>query len=106
MPMYDCVCKKCKKKFEELCSVSEMDNIKCPKCKSKAQTLMPVSLAVIFKEPKGTSREDNFEYVAKWNMDNAKEIRRRAEQEAADTAPYGWDEHADFNSDANFGEVK
>ncbi len=36
MPIYEFVCKKCKKEFERALSFAEREkkNIKCPKCKS------------------------------------------------------------------------
>ncbi len=36
MPTYDYVCKKCRKKFSHLMTISEHDRkrIRCPKCKS------------------------------------------------------------------------
>ena len=37
MPVYDYICKKCRKSFELILTLSEHDknNIKCPKCGSK-----------------------------------------------------------------------
>jgi len=61
--------------------------------------------AIIFKQPKGTSFEDKFDYVAQWNMDNAKELRRKAEEEShMGTSPYS--EIDDISSGEFFGEVK
>ena len=44
MPLYEFVCNKCKKEFEEMCSFSEIDTMKCPECngKSKKKLSVPV----------------------------------------------------------------
>lgn len=88
MPTYEFFCKKCKKPFEELCRIDEVSIIKCPICNSKQIERIFSAPWIMFKEPKGTSKEDNFDYVANWNMDNAKDLRRKAEKQAGGKNPY------------------
>lgn len=37
MPLYEYICKKCRKKFSEILTISEHEKkkVKCPKCKSE-----------------------------------------------------------------------
>lgn len=39
MPLYEFVCKKCNKKFEEICKVG-INTAKCPKCGKKAEKIL------------------------------------------------------------------
>jgi putative FmdB family regulatory protein len=80
MPMYLFHCKKCECQFEELCSFSEIAKVKCEVCGKKAHQLPTSPSAIIFKEKKGTSRENNFDYVAKWNAEQNQNLRRAAER--------------------------
>lgn len=106
MPTFVFECVKCKKSFEELCSFDVVGSVKCPACgakKPKRQITAP--RAIIFKQPKGTSYEDKFDYVARWNMDNAREIRRQAEEKShMGQSPYNPID--DISSGEYFGEVK
>ncbi len=107
MPVYGLLCKKCKKEFDVLCRFEERSTIRCEGCGEDGEIVpvMTVPRSVIFKQPKGTSKEDNFDYVAKWNMDNAKDVRRQAEQESKQGAnPYPVID--DISSGKHFGEVK
>lgn len=80
MPTYSFFCKKCDLEFSEMCMYSDKKKVACPSCKKKKLSeLVTGPLAVIFKEKKGTSREDNFEYVAKWNAEQNQNLRRAAE---------------------------
>jgi putative FmdB family regulatory protein len=79
MPMYVFECKKCKLIFESLYSIKEAENATCDTCGKKVKRLLTAPGAVIFTNPKGTSREDNFEYVAKYNYERATGERRAAE---------------------------
>ena len=106
MPIYEFECKKCKKKFDDLCSFENIGIVICPTCGAKKPTkLVSAPRAIIFKQPKGTSYEDKFDYVAQWNMDNAKELRRKAEAEShMGTTPYN--NIDDIASGQFFGEVE
>jgi putative FmdB family regulatory protein len=106
MPLYDFECRSCKKKFESLCSFDEIGTVTCPTCGAdKPERLLSCPGAIIFKQPKGTSKENNFDYVAKWNMENAKDLRRKAEQEShMGSSPYN--DIDDISSGEYFGEVK
>lgn len=79
MPIYAFICEKCVHEFEELCSFDECANVICPKCQDKVRQMVTCPGSVIFTNPKGTSREDNFEYVAKYNYERAQAERRAAE---------------------------
>jgi len=106
MPTYWFECVKCKKHFEDLCSFDSTGIVVCPTCGAgEPKKLLTAPAAVIFKQPKGTSFEDKFDYVAQWNMDNAKEIRRKAEAEShMGASPYK--EIDDISSGEFFGEVQ
>ena len=87
MPTYLFHCPICVLTFEDLCSFSEIKEIVCEKCGQKPNQIMTSPGSVIFTNPKGTSREDNFEYVAKYNYERAQSERRAAEQ-AQGPSPY------------------
>lgn len=86
--MYDFKCSKCNKVFEELCELEETKKIKCQNCKSKKIIRLFSSPTVIFKEPKGTSKEDNFDYVAKWNYEKAVRESTAAKESSRVNRPY------------------
>ncbi len=86
MPTYVFQCDKCAMRFEELCSWSEKSGVVCGQCGGKVDEVMTAPRAVIFKEKKGTSREDNFDYVAQWNHEQNQNLRRAAEAQQAN--PY------------------
>lgn len=105
MPTYVFQCKSCKKVFDELCRFDDRDSIRCPDCKNtEAEQLITMPRAVVFNNPRGTSKEDNFDYVARWNMDDAKDLRRRAEEASKGDNPYNSVD--DISSGEYFGEVK
>jgi hypothetical protein len=58
-------------------------------------------LEVIFTNPRGTSKADKFSYVAGYNMAQAKEERRRAE-EASHMGTQPYNEINDLKTDTNF----
>lgn len=89
MPTYRFFCKKCDLEFSEMCMYSDKKKVGCPKCgKKKLSELVTGPSAVIFKEKKGTSREDNFEYVAQWNAEQNQNLRRAAESANKHGDPY------------------
>ena len=79
MPTYCFHCVSCEINFDELCSFSERDKIPCPKCGKIPEQVVTTPSAILFSNPKGTSKEDNFGYVAKSNYENAQALRRAAE---------------------------
>lgn len=106
MPVYPMRCENCKNVWDELCRFDDRDSIQCPLCNGTKKTfLATMPRAVVFTNPRGTSREDNFDYVAQWNLDNAKDIRRQAEKASkGDVKPYS--QIDDISSGEYFGEVK
>ncbi|APV44055.1 putative regulatory protein, FmdB family [Dehalogenimonas formicexedens] len=60
MPLYDYVCRSCKKKFEELRRFSDTGPVTCPKCGStecekKPATFITTDNLGLSKTPKGKS---------------------------------------------------
>jgi putative FmdB family regulatory protein len=105
MPMYEFQCQGCKKTWEELCRIGQRSNMRCPDCGAATETVVSSPRAVIFTNPKGTSKEEDFDYVARWNLENAKEIRRRAEA-AAGGAKSPYNSIDDISSGEFFGGVQ
>ena len=104
MPTYCFNCPKCKLNFDELCSWDARKKVKCPKCNSKPEQLMTVPGAIMFTNPKGTSKEDNFDYVAKTNYEHAQAQRRAAEE--ANQHGFGYNEINDMpNFEGKIGDV-
>lgn len=105
MPIYEFRCEKdsCEKEFEEICSYDDVENkkIKCPSCNSAENVIKLISqVKLSFANPAESSRSDNFEYMAKHNMEKAKSERRHAE-----TASHmGPDPHVDINDIESMGE--
>lgn len=94
MANYVFKCKKCKEVYEELSSWDETGkykHIKCPHCKSgNKKRLVTACREVIFTNPRGTSKSDSFDYVAKYNIEQAKDLRRNAERKShMGPTPYG-----------------
>lgn len=79
MPMYSFYCSKCDYSFEDLCGFNEIGSVRCEKCNKKPKQQFTTPRAITFTNPKGTSLEDNFEYVAKYNHERAQGERRAAE---------------------------
>lgn len=83
MPIYNFACLKCSKNYEELTNYDEKGkykDVKCPHCHSKRkERLFNYSVSVTFDKPKESSKWDNFEYRAGYNMESAKADRRAAE---------------------------
>jgi len=109
MPNYRFECQDCGCDYHEL--VLKIDptdaypDVECPRCKGTKKTrLMTTCAAVIFTNPRGTSKGDSFTYVAGYNMNQAQEERRRAEAIADNPNPYNAID--DLSSGEYFGEVK
>lgn len=88
MPIYVFHCPKCDVTFEEITSYEDRDKVKCEKCGKKPDQLLTTPGAIIFGNPKGTSREDNFDYVARYNYERAQGERRAAEKANQHGDPY------------------
>lgn len=75
MPIYEYACDTCEVRFEHVFFEfgHHDDEVACPKCSGKegVRKLLSLPAYPIFKEKKGTSREDNLEYVMRTNLDNA-----------------------------------
>jgi putative FmdB family regulatory protein len=114
MPHYDFQCKKCETVYDEIVSYDEKGKyptVKCPKCGSKKKDKLLSQIGgVMFSKPQESSKWDNFEYRAGYNMDKAQGERRAAEAASHMGAnPYSHSAAqiaADINNDANYGEVK
>ena len=83
MQMYTFECLKCEHRYEELCCVNDdgkYKGVKCPQCKSKRKRrTFDYDVVPTFSNPKESSKWDNFEYRAGFNMEGAKACRREAE---------------------------
>jgi putative FmdB family regulatory protein len=95
MPTYNFQCKKCKHYFEEICSFSDCDkgfpDVRCEKCNSKQlkKNILDGNVpGAMFSDPRGTSKWDNFEYRAGFNMEKAKKERQAAEEKVGGRNPY------------------
>lgn len=86
MPIYKFLCLKCSETYEELTSYDKSGkykSIKCPQCKSKRkERTFDYNVTATFSNPKESSKWDNFEYRAGFNMEKAKGDRRAAESKS------------------------
>ncbi len=82
MPFYTFKCLKCSECYEELASYDpkgKYKGVQCPHCKSKKkERTYDYEVCVTFGNPKESSKWDNFEYRAGFNMEKAKGDRRNA----------------------------
>jgi hypothetical protein len=81
-------------------------DVTCPRCAgTDKRRLMTACRAVVFTNPRGTSKGDSFTYVAGYNMEQAKDERRKAEAVAGGkTNPYPMID--DVSGGEYFGEVE
>src|SRR5581483_8029143 len=88
MPIYNYICKKCDYLWDELSVKFEPEELiktlVCEKCGSKRIKYVPSwnIASVNFSNPKDTSKWDNFDYRAKFNMEKAKLESYNARKEA------------------------
>ena len=86
MPIYSFQCKKCSSHYEELTPYDEKGKykgVKCPHCNSSKKTrTFDYNVCCTFDNPKESSKWDNFEYRAGYNMEKAKADRRNAESKS------------------------
>ena len=108
MPTYNFECKNCKKTYETLASYDPKGRyagVSCPSCKSKKKKKLLNDANIKFADPRGTSKFDNFNYRAGYNLDQAKDLRRNAQEKShMGTEPYNSID--DISSGNSFGEVK
>jgi DNA-directed RNA polymerase subunit RPC12/RpoP len=82
MPQYTFKCLKCSRCYTELAEWDETNKykgVKCPHCKSKKkERTFDYNVNCTFGNPKESSKWDNFGYRAGYNMEGAKNDRRKA----------------------------
>jgi|SRR5581483_3949710 len=93
MPVYTFTCLKCDSSYDELTnydSSGKYKDVRCPNCKSKKKVKdFGYEVCCTFGNPKESSKWDNFEYRAGYNMEKAKNDRRAAESKShMGTNPY------------------
>lgn len=99
MPYYNFECKKCETNWEEMASYdpkSIYPTVKCPKCGHKKKDKLCTGFGI---GGPTSSKMDNFNYRAGFNMEKAKTERRNAEAIVGNASPY-----KDMSSDFNLGE--
>ncbi len=94
MPIYDFVCLRCEKRYEELTQYDEKGlykKVKCPYCKSKRKSkTYDYNITCTFDNPKESSKWESDTYREGYNMAKAKAERRAAEAKShMGTNPYG-----------------
>lgn len=103
MYVFECKNKKCKKVYETLHKhdkTGKYPEVECPHCGSLKKTQQVTACrAVIFANPRGTSKADNDTYVYGWNMENAKELRRNAEE----ASHMGNQPYPNYQEDIDYG---
>lgn len=110
MPNYRFQCNKCQHAYYELASWDESGkypDVQCPKCESFDKTqLVTACAAIVFTDPRGTSKGDSFSYVAGYNMAQAKEERRKAEEVSKGGVECPYNPIDDVSSGMYEGEIQ
>ncbi len=88
MPIYCFRCEKCGKEFEELRRMKNQADPAACSCGGGGLSVITSPPTAIFTDPRGTSKWDNFEYRAGFNMEKAKKERRDAEMINRQGNPY------------------
>ena len=108
MPTYNFECKNCNKIYETLASfdaTGKYAGVSCPHCNSKKKKKLLNDANIKFAQPKDTSKFDNFNYRAGYNLEQAQNLRRDAQTAShMGTDPYMPID--DINKGRHFGEVK
>lgn len=108
MPVYVFTCTNCNHYYESLESfdpTGKYKQVSCPQCKSKRKKLGVTAAAIKFTNPKDTSKFDNFDYRAGYNLEQAQNLRREAEKEShVGSSPYNSID--DISGGEHFGEVE
>lgn len=108
LPTYNFECKNCNKIYETLASFDpkgKYASVSCPHCNSKKKKKLLNDANIKFAQPKDTSKFDNFNYRAGYNLEQAQNLRRDAQASShMGTDPYMPID--DITSGRNFGKVK
>lgn len=108
MPTYNFECKNCNKIYESLACFDETGkyaSVSCPSCNSKKKKKLLNDANIKFAQPKDTSKFDNFNYRAGYNLEQAQNLRRDAQSAShMGTDPYMPID--DITNGRHFGEVK
>ena len=109
MPTYSFGCLKCKKEYDTLTnfdSSGKYKDVVCPSCGSKKKKQQMTFISNIhFTNPTDTSKFDNFGYRAGYNLEQAQNLRRKAE-EASNVGTKPYNQIDDVHSGNFFGEVE
>ncbi len=108
MPTYVFSCLKCKHSYETLTAFDpsgKYADVTCPECKSKRKVQGVTAANIKFTNPKDTSKFDNFDYRAGYNLEQAQNLRREAEK-ASHVGSKPYNNIDDISSGENFGEVE
>lgn len=100
MPMYCFHCKSCEFNFEVLCSFNARSKQKCPECGKKKNVSQRIGQINILGPT--SSKMDNFEYRAGYNLNKAQNESRAAQEEAASKGINGYRNIDDISSGTNF----
>jgi putative FmdB family regulatory protein len=83
MPVYLFECLSCHNSYEDLVRYDPdgvYSETNCPNCGSRDKDRMINNVrAIVFTNPRGTSKADNLDYVYRHNLEGAKQQRRDAE---------------------------
>ena len=85
MPIYSFKCKKCQNTYDDLLDfdpTGKYSTAKCEHCGSKKKEKLSHNCTVTFANPKDSSKWESFSYRAGKTMDDAKELRRKAEAQS------------------------
>ena len=108
LPTYEFCCKKCNHVYESIAKFDETgkyQDVTCPSCNSKSKKKLINSANIKFAQPKDTSKFDNFSYRAGYNLEQATDLRRKAEEAShMGTDPYMPID--DITKGKYFGEVQ
>lgn len=108
MPFYEFCCKRCNKKYDELCEcydeTGKWPKVKCPECGSKSKTKLFSEVHYNFAQPQGTDRWNNgatgHDYRFKHGAPKVKKEREMAEALShMGVDPYGSTMDADLSLD-------
>lgn len=109
MPTYSFSCKICESEWDELCKFEEIGKFNCPFCKSNdiEKLITCGNIGIIFTNPEGTSKYDNFVYKAADKMAKAKMVSRAAKEAAGlnpDQSNHSFP-YAEMNDDHALGKI-
>lgn len=85
MPIYSFKCKKCQKTYDDLLDfdpTGRYKDAKCEHCGSKKKEKLSHNCAIAFANPQDSSKWESFSYRAGKTMEDAKDLRRRAEAQS------------------------